>query len=167
MKTHPLLLATCFLLFGCGDDSKTTRTDSEPQTMTEYPIILVDLEHHQTEREDGTEPKQYSIRPADGLILDTSSHRPELAPKFEGMACNSIQLVMGNDRQYSATFDPSKTRHLLDTSTLQPNAGSKSFTGIAEGDSCIVAIGHMKHEAGKPPAFSVAWVSMANTNDNR
>jgi hypothetical protein len=167
MKTPDLLLATCLLLVGCSDESKTTSSDSDSKPMYDYPTVLVDLEHHQTEREDGTEPKQYSIRPSEGLILDTSSYAPELAPQFEGMKCNSIQLVMGNDRQYSAAFDPSETRHVLDASTLKPNPGSQAFGGIGQGDRCIVAVGHMKNEAGKPPAFSVAWVSMADTNENR
>jgi hypothetical protein len=131
--------------------------------MKNYPTIIADLDHYQVENEDGTEPQVYLIEPAECLILDTSAYQPGLPATFEGRECNSVQLLMGEDRQYSADYDPSETRHILDKDTLRPNPGSLPFTGIEEGDECVIAVGHMRLDADTQLVFSVAWVAMANT----
>src|SRR5688572_5464884 len=98
MKTLFLLLAISVLFVGCDDRSKRKPEDPALHIMNNYPTIVVDMDHHQTEREDGTDPLKYSIRSSDGLILDTTGYQPKLAPQFAGKECNSIQFVMANDR---------------------------------------------------------------------
>ncbi len=161
MKVFCVALGAVVLLTGCKEQKKDGEKAPEVSAMKDYPTIAVDLAHHQTERKDGTEPPSYPISPSGGMILDTGSYQPKLDPKSGEKECNSVQLIIGNDRQYSAEFDPSKTRHVLDSATLKANPGSKPFAGIQAGDSCIIAIGHMSHEPGKPANFSVAWVSLA------
>ena len=167
MKTLILSLAINILFAGCEGRPTTKPYEPTVPPMNSYSAIVADMEHLMMKRADGADPLRYSIKSSGGVILDTTSYQPKLAPQFAGKECNSIQLVIANDRQYSAEFDPTKTQHVLDSKTLKPNHGSKPFSGIHAGDECVIAVGHMRQEDGQPAAFSVAWVSMANAESSR
>lgn len=161
MKAVPFCIVLAFLIGGCGKAISPPQTDPAPKPMNAYPTVRVDLEHLATQRKDGTESQSYEVQASEGIILDTTLHQPVLGPKFGGVVCNSVQVVLGNDRQYSAAYYPASKNHVLDRNTLRANPGSIPFSGTKTGDSCIIAIGNMREERGQAPAFSVAWVSLA------
>lgn len=117
--------------------------------------LIVDRDHLQMQRTDGTQPKTYAF-PATALVsLDSSRYDVRLPAKLEGKSPNSIQLVMGNTEKYSAKWLPGQKLHVLSAQTLTANPGSIPFAGFRSGKEGIVAVGHM--DANN---FSVAWVGM-------
>lgn len=158
-----LLIITSLLLAGCRDEPEAEKNTSEGPASPGYPVIYVDLAHYQVEQEDGTKPFPYFINETGGLILDFSKCEPALAQEFEEMNCNSIQFAIGGGQKYQADFDPSLGRQILDKESLLPHPGSPPFTKIKPGDLCVLAIGRMTQEVGKPSSFLVAWVSMVES----
>ena len=117
--------------------------------------IKMDDEHLQMQRADGKSPKTYVINPGEALELDASDYQLVVPTELKGKQANSIQLVLGKNEQYSSTWKPGTSKHLLNSTTLRPNPGSIAYKGISKGKEGVIAVGYM--DSGN---FSVYWVGM-------
>jgi hypothetical protein len=120
--------------------------------------IVVDLAHSQIGNESESPPK-YGIGPADVLVVDASSFdfSTSLYPDIEP---NAVQLVIANDRQYSAAWAPSSVVELSSSSLMALN-DSRPFRGLLPGDSAIVAIGRQSIDpSAHEISLKVQWVGI-------
>ena len=124
-------------------------------------VIVVDPPHCQVGQPDGVEGVNYSVPPSPHLVIDarafdfTKSLYPEVRP-------NAIQLIIGDDRMYSATWNPSG-RSVLSASTLTPINDAPPFGGLTTGDRAIVAIGEQRLDpATNEIILKVLWAGMVN-----
>ncbi|MBA4387063.1 MAG: hypothetical protein C0404_03720 [Verrucomicrobia bacterium] len=119
--------------------------------------IVIDDAHLQLQRADGSAPAVYRIDATMELILDASQYTFSIPPKLNVSRPNSIQLALGKDRQYSATWSPDRTVHDLNKKTLRPSSQSIAFDGIRQSDEGVIAIGHLDPARKN---FAVIWVGM-------
>ena len=151
MRETPIAIAVA-LAFSISNRAATA---SPP----DRPIILVDPAHSQVGQPDGKQGINYSLPPSPTLVVDarafdfTKSLYPKVRP-------NAIQLIIGKDRQYSATWDHSG-RNTLSASTLTPMNDAPVFGGLRKGDRAIVAIGEQRLDPTKKEiVLTVLWVGM-------
>jgi hypothetical protein len=58
--------------------------------------LIVDRDHLQMQRTNGTQPKTYTFPVTASVSLDSSRYEVRLPAKLEAKTPNSIQLVLGN-----------------------------------------------------------------------
>ena len=126
-----------------------------------YPTLVLDNVHLQLQHSDGSKPEFYNLPVTNGVVLDASKYQFEIPAQLKVQAPNSIQILIGRDRQYSAVWKPTNGKQLIDASNLKSLNQSKPFTGFTSGDTVVVGIGHSMVENGKIQ-FSVIWVGMVN-----
>jgi hypothetical protein len=81
---------------------------------------------------------------------------------FPDVRPNAIQLVIGNERQYTARWNPSGLTTLSAT-TLRPMKEGPAFQGLVTGDQAILAIGEERMEkAQQQIALKVLWVGLVD-----
>ena len=95
-------------------------------------VLVVDVAHSQLGQPEGKDGLKYSVEPAQVLIVDTRSFDFSQS-LFPDIRPNAVQLVIGNDRQYTASWDPSGLT-TLSPSTLKPFNNSAAFKGLMTGD---------------------------------
>jgi hypothetical protein len=124
------------------------------------PVLSVDNDHLQLQHADGTKPVFYELAPVRGVILDASGYKFEIPAQLKVDAPDTIQVLIGRDRQYSAEWKPTHGKQVIDASTLKPNGKSPPFTGFQPGDTVVFGLGHGVIE-DRTLKFSVIWVGMA------
>src|SRR5690606_19323349 len=122
-------------------------------------VIKVDEQHIQMGLAEGQVGKYYSIKPAVEIELDASGYEFPVVPGIDSNEPNAIQLIIDNDHQFSACWEPGVAKYTLNNATLVPRF--KDFTGFNAGDQFVIAIGilvtdHVKKEQ----VFKVQWVGM-------
>ncbi len=142
-----LLVLVVLLSLGCGK--------------RDWPVLAVDTTHSQTRRPDNTEAPPYEIKPAAGVVLDSSNYQFPAFSKIIDRP-NSVQLVGGEKLLYAAPFDPAVRTNELSADTLTALRGSPAFAGFKDGETYIVAIGNQGEPPapGKPAPFRVMWLAM-------
>jgi len=125
-----------------------------------YPSIIVDDAHLMLKRADGAEGKSYEIPPADGLVIDVGSYHFQIPPQLKVDAPNSVNVIIGKDRQYLAHWEPKGGKEVLNQAALTPIGKAPPFDGFHAGDTIVIGIGFSGiHDSNL--SFSVIWVSMA------
>ena len=124
-------------------------------------VLVVDLAHAQVGLPEGKEGLNYIVGPLRRFSVDarrfdfSKSLYPTVRP-------NSVQLMIGNKRQYSAKWQASGLVELSE-STLTPMNDSPPFDGLRVGDQAIIAIGEqrvdpVKHEI----VLKLLWAGMVD-----
>lgn len=123
------------------------------------PTILVDLEHSQFDQPEGSEAPSYVIPPTKALLLDARAFDFSKS-LYPGVAPTAVQVLISNDRQYWAPWDPSRLVE-LSASTLQPFNNSPPFAGLKAGDSALIVIGAQRvEEKDQKIVLKVLWGAM-------
>ncbi len=148
-------LLISLLASGCGPGS--LRASNAPF----YPVLAIDDAHSQLPHADGTQGAKYELAPATGVILDSTGYRFDIPAQLKVDRPNSIQVLIGPQRQYTAEWKPQNGRQVLDASTLHPMKQSPPFAGFQSGDSVVLGIGQTTIE-GSTLKFGVIWVGMAD-----
>jgi hypothetical protein len=141
-----LLSATAAIFAACGPPA---------------PTIVVDAAHSQASQPEGKKGDHYVVAPAPRILLDarqfdfSKSLYPDVQP-------NAVQVVLGEQRQYSAPWMPSG-RVQLSKSTLQPLNNSPPFAGFQAGDQAVVAIGEQRVDEGKKEVvLKLLWAGLVD-----
>ena len=127
----------------------------------EIQTIKVDEKHIQMGLAEGQVGEYYSIKPAVEIELDATGYNFPVVPGIDSNEPNAIQLIIDNEHQFTAFWEPGVTKYTLNNATLVPRF--KDFSGFNAGDKLIIAIGvlvtdHVKKEQ----VFKVQWVGMGN-----
>ena len=120
-------------------------------------ILLVDDAHTQIGLPEGKENPAYKLAPAPTLIVDAHKYTFKLPPKFGTLPINSLQVILGQDLQYSVAWDPKQAIAMISAQTARPNPGSKPFPGFVAGQKVVLAIGALNGTG-----FNVVWVGLAD-----
>jgi hypothetical protein len=131
---------------------------------TQGVTLVVDSAHSQVGQPDGKEGLKYVLAPTTAVTLDARqfdfSH--SLYPNTRPSA---VQLVIGNQRQYSAPWKPSGLVE-LSQKTLSRVNDSPPFAGLTPGDKAIVAIGEQRLDAMKQEiVLKVLWVGLIEVKE--
>ncbi len=118
--------------------------------------VIVDEAHSQlTAAQDAVVPR-YTLTAATSLVVDARNYIFKMPFELTANRLNSLQLVQGNDRQYSVAWNPATSIVTVSADNAHANHGSKPFSGLVAGESVVIAIGVMDDRSFKP-----AWVGMA------
>ena len=140
-----LLPVVCCLVSCSGGSGKDL-----PQ---EYRVIYVD-EAHAMGKE--TDPPPYVIGPGIGLVLDARGFDFASTPS-PGVKPNAVHLVIGEDKMYTAAWDPSNVVNLY-SKTLEPLADSRPFEGLCEDETAVMVIGKQSFdEKEQAVVLEVLW----------
>ena len=121
--------------------------------------IFIDDKHIQMGLPEGQEGEYYTIKPAVEIELDATGYQFPYFDKLENRSPNAIQLVIGNDRQYTVFWKRDISKYVLNNATLIPRF--KDFDGFNAGDQFIIAIGQLTTDyEKKKQVFKVQWVGM-------
>jgi hypothetical protein len=134
--------------------ASATGGDSDP-----YPVLVVDQEHNQSARPDGSKAPFYQVIKGGGLILDVSHYTIEVPPQYKVNGPNSIHVITKSGK-YFCHWTEAVPRRVLDSSTLQPYPTDHSgpFRGFFHsGETVILGIGHSSIENGNL-RLMVMWV---------
>ena len=115
--------------------------------------IVVDDAHSQMQKVGVSNPEIYEIVAGDSVEIDASSYAFIVPERMKGKLVNSVQIVLSDERNYSADWRQSQRRLVLSRESLRPNAGSIPFDGFIRGEDGVVAIGNLEGST-----FSVFWV---------
>ncbi|GGD09484.1 hypothetical protein [Halopseudomonas salina] len=124
-------------------------------------IIKVDEQHIQMGLAEGQVGEYYEIKPAIEIVLDASGYHFPPVPGQDSNEPNAIQLIIDNEHQFTAYWEPGVTNYTLNNSTLAPRFND--FSGFNAGDQFVIAIGvlvtdHEKEEQ----VFKVQWAGMGS-----
>ena len=122
---------------------------------SEFPRVVVDDEHLQMQRDAGSTPPLYEIMPGAAVEVDATNYAFRLPEQLKGQSPNSVQLILSEDQQFSATWPSAKSTLILSKGSMSPNAGSSPFRGFVSGQEGILAVGVLDGSR-----FSVVWVGM-------
>jgi hypothetical protein len=107
------------------------------------------------ERSSEPEPLNYELSAGSKIEIDAVNYKFRLPEKLEGKRPNSVQLVIADQKQYSAPWPDTENLVVLSKGNLSPNPGSLPFEGLGTGDNGIVAIGVLEGAS-----FYVVWIGM-------
>ena len=124
-----------------------------------YQTMVIDDTHSAIKHSDGSEGVNYEAKPAPGIVVDVRGYQFKIPPKLNVDAPNSIQVLIGAERKYSAEWKPVNGKQSLDATTLKPLQTSPPFTGFHAGDSVVLGIGHSVTE-DHTLKFGVIWFGM-------
>jgi hypothetical protein len=124
------------------------------------PILVIDGEHLQMERPDGSAPALYSIAHAPAIILDASKYQFLMPNELEGRQPDSVQIIAGK-HQYLCPWKPQGGRQKIHAAILRPVGSAPPFAGFMKGQTVVIGIGTTSVE-GQKALFDVSWVGMAN-----
>jgi hypothetical protein len=121
--------------------------------------IKVDEQHIQMGLAEKQVGEYYTIKPAVEIELDATGYKFPAIPDQSSSEPNAIQLIIDNEHQFTAYWEPGVTKYTLNNATLIPRFNE--FNGFNVGDQFVIAIGilvtdHVKKET----AFKVQWVGM-------
>ena len=119
------------------------------------PQIVVDEEHSQFARFDGTEPPSYFVSPGPTVQLDASGYSFPVKADFGVSGPNLISLVMGKDKKYRLPWKEGVTKYVLSKDTLQAELGSVPFPGFRSGDTFAVIVSVEDPKESKPTAVNM------------
>jgi len=119
--------------------------------------LIIDDEHLQLERPDGSAPPVYTIPEGGRLTLDASGYKFKTEPANK--TPDSVHITI-RKRQYYCRWKPSEGRLLIDASVLRPVGSAPPFDGFRAGDTVVIAIGDVLL-VGDKMEFDVIWVAMA------
>ena len=123
------------------------------------PVVVVDAAHSQVGQPEGTKGVHYVLAPTTRIALDTRQFdfSKSLYPNVQP---NAVQVVLGDQRQYSAKWVPSGTVE-LSRATLVPMNSSPAFDGFKSGDQAVIAIGEQRvDEAKKEIVLKLLWAGL-------
>lgn len=140
---HLAILATLLMMFPQSASANDTQ------------VLVVDAAHNAAAQPEGADAPKYLVN-ASPFTLDTSVYEYDVPPHLKDKAPNSLQVVIGNDRQYSVAIEAGSEHIVVSSQTLRPNPGSQPFEAFEPGQTLILGIGHLEGSA-----FSVFWVGMA------
>jgi hypothetical protein len=148
---------SCFLLIVAT--GACTRSSGNCAASAITPTIVVDVEHSQVGQPEGQEGRAYRIAPAPRLSVDARQF--DFSRGLDrNTSPNAIQLILGQDRQYSATWHSSGLTE-LSAGTLTPMHSSARFDGFRAGDHVMLAIGQQRLEPEKRTiVLRVLWVGL-------
>ena len=126
----------------------------------DYPALTVDDAHLQMQQPEDAQPPFYTLAAGPGVVLDASAYRFQIPPELAVAAPDSVQVLIGQGRQYACSWHPQQGRQVLDATSLTPTGSSAPFTGFKAGDTVVFGIGHSRTD-GHTLQFSVIWVGMA------
>ena len=122
---------------------------------SEIPRVVVDDEHLQMQRDAGSTPPLYEIEPGAVVEVDATNYAFRVPEQLKVHSPNSVQLILAEDQQFSATWPLAKRTLILSKGSLSPNPGSSPFRGFVSGQEGVLAIGVLDGSR-----FSVVWVGM-------
>ena len=122
---------------------------------SEIPRVVVDDEHLQMQRDAGSTPPLYEIEPGAAVEVDATKYAFRVPQQLKPKRPNSVQLILAEDQQFSATWPSAESTLILSKESLSPNAGSSPFKGFISGQEGVLAIGVLDGSR-----FSVVWVGM-------
>jgi hypothetical protein len=122
------------------------------------PTIVVDEAHNGIGH--ATNPDEYQIPAASGLIVDPGSYTFPLRADFKGVDPDALYLIAGVNRKYMARWHGPPDRTVLDATTLNAQPGSEPFRGFAAGDRLIIAIGIDRRDRNTLEAMWFGMVSV-------
>lgn len=145
---------------GCKKSSPENKPP--PAAKSSLPVILVDLEHLQVKRADGTTPPYYVIPAGDGFSIDASALPSVLPAGIEFTEPDAIKVIV-NNQQYSIPWVKGQSMYSVSAQTLTPMAGASAFTGLKAGTQVVIAIGHVGQgkAAGANGTFEPMWGGIA------
>ena len=117
--------------------------------------IVVDDEHLQMQRKDGSTPSYYIISSGYALEIDASQYEFRIPDALKISRPNSVQIILGGEQNFSAKWPTTGSVLSLSESTLSPNPGSQPFKGFQKGQEGVIAIGVLDNAK-----FSVIWAGM-------
>jgi hypothetical protein len=119
-------------------------------------VIVVDAAHAQIGQAEGL---KYSSPPAQQLLVDARGFDFSKS-LFPAISPNAVQLVLDEQRQFTAPWDPSG-QTTLSAATLSSLKGGLPFDGLRSGDTAIVAIGEQRVDEAKGElGLKVLWVGL-------
>jgi hypothetical protein len=121
------------------------------------PTIVVDEGHNGIGH--ATNPDEYQISAASGLIVDPGSYTFPLRADFKSVAPDALYLIVDVNHKYIARWLGPPDRTVLDATTLKLWPGSEPFRGFAAGDKLIIAIGIYRPDRSNLDAM---WFGMVN-----
>jgi hypothetical protein len=139
------LAACCIILIGCS------------RPVSNVPTIAVDESHNGLGAQ--TDPINYAIPAASGLIVDPGSYTFPLRSDFNGVDPDVIHLLYGVNHKYKVRWVGRPDRRVLDATTLEPLPGSEPFQGFVSGDTLMIVIGIDRPERS---AVQAMWMAMVN-----
>lgn len=127
----------------------------------EIQTIKVDAQHVQMGLAEGQTGEYYLINPAVEVELDATGYQFPTIPGQDSNEPNAIQLIIDNEHQFTAYWEPGVTSYTLNNATLIPRFND--FKGFDAGDKFIIAIGSLVVDnVKKESVFKVQWVGMGN-----
>ena len=123
------------------------------------PTIVVDVAHSQFGRPEGEEGPSYTLPPTERLLVDARTYDFSES-LFPDTPPNAVQLLVGEGRQYSAPWQPSRQIELSPASLIPIN-DSPPFAGLKPGDRVILAIGQQRTDPQKNElVLRVLWAGL-------
>jgi hypothetical protein len=119
------------------------------------PIIKMDEEHHQVERE-GPPPPLYTLPPTPEFVFDTEGYKLEIPPSLEGQEVNTIEVVLGREEQFTIPWQRGVTQYRIARDTLVAHA-KHPFDGFKDGQTVMIGVGILSADQSQ---FAVVWVGL-------
>lgn len=134
----------------------------EAHQVSDLPVIRVDDNHFQVEREDGSQPEIYILPAGPGFLLDTSDYTFHIPPGLTNKPPNLIQLVRGGGHTYEHPWQQGKDVYVITGDTLQPQHGALPFRMFVSGEMLTLAIGRYvsAEESSIFVDFHTYWVGL-------
>jgi hypothetical protein len=125
--------------------------------------IVVDEEHRQFERQDGSRPPVYMVRAGAAIELDASGYTFPIKADYGVSGPNLILVLMGRDRKYRLQWKQGVHKYVLSKDTLKPEPGSAPFSGFRPGETFSVVVTFEDPAVSKPSAViaKILWVCLA------
>jgi hypothetical protein len=121
--------------------------------------IKVDEQHIQMGLAEGQVGEYYVIKPAIEIEIDATGYKFPAVPGQNSNEPNAIQLIIDNEHQFTAFWEPGVTKYTLNNATLVPRFND--FDGLNAGDQFVIAIGILVFDhVNKEQEFKVQWVGM-------
>nr|WP_086938052.1 hypothetical protein [Thaumasiovibrio occultus] len=122
-------------------------------------VITVDDQHIQMGGAENEEAEYYVINPAVEIELDASGYQFPTVPGHESNEPHAILLIIDDEHQFTADWEPGVTQYTLNNATLVPRF--KDFNGFNAGDEFAIGIGiletdHVKREQ----VFILQWAAL-------
>ncbi len=151
MRNYLMLVAVGLAVASC------VRPSSPPAEATAArPTLVVDFAHSLIGQPEGQEGIIYKLPPFQQLSVDARSFDFSASP-FPDVRPNAIQLIIDEERQYSADWHSSGLSE-LSAATLTPLKSSSGFAGLRSGDRAMIAIGKQQSDAEKKEIkLKVLW----------